>query len=220
MKPIETAYHLIDAGNLPSIRNHGLMSARRLMQVYEANNGAASRSHRPASRRLSPGVLIRDQRPMPPRALISCLRSGLTPEDWFELLNSKVFFWLDPERLNRQRLACGTAPQVAFVVNASRLLMKYSTLATVTPINTGNALRKAAPRNLTTFVPYQRWLVDGWSYEQVPGVRHRTKSHRPVELTIDEAVPDIMDYVVTVVALRAGETLAKGRKGRLQSSVL
>jgi hypothetical protein len=30
------------------------------------------------------------------------------PEDWFELLNSKVFFWLDVRRLNRQRLACGS----------------------------------------------------------------------------------------------------------------
>jgi hypothetical protein len=32
-------------------------------------------------------VLIRDQRPMPPKALMRCLRSGLMPEDWFEFLN-------------------------------------------------------------------------------------------------------------------------------------
>src|SRR5215472_13711489 len=99
------------------------------------------------------------------------------------------------------------APQVALVVNASSLLMKYSGLATVTPINTGNALRSPAPRNLTTFAPYQRWLVDGWAYEDIPGTRPRPRSHRPIELTISEAVPDILDYVMAAVPLSPGETL-------------
>jgi hypothetical protein len=144
---------------------------------------------------------------MPPKVLARCLRNGLTPEDWFELLNSKVFFWLDRRRLNRQRLACGPSRQVALVVNASRLLMKYAPLATVTPINTGNALRGAATRNLTTFVPYQRWLSDGWVYEDIPGARPRAKNHRPVELTISDAVPDILDYVDAAVPLNPGEIL-------------
>jgi hypothetical protein len=206
-RPIQTAYHLVDASNWASVQNHGLMSARRLMEVCGGTECDASRHHRPASRRLVSGVLIRDQRPMPPKALMRCLRSGLTPEDWFELLNSKVFFWLDPKRLNRQRLACGASPQVALVVNASSLLMKYGGLATVTPINTGNALRSPAPRNLTTFVPFQRWLVDGWAYEDIPGTRPRPRSHRPIELTISEAVPDILDYVMAAVPLSPGETL-------------
>jgi hypothetical protein len=133
------------------------------------------------------------------------------PEDWFELLNSKVFFWLDVRRLNRQRLACGASPQVALVVNASHLLMKYSGLATVTPINTGNALRSAAPRNLTTFVPYQRWLIDGWAYEDIPGVQARPRSRQPAELTISEAVPDILDYVLAAVPLNPGEILDRER---------
>jgi hypothetical protein len=206
-QPIKTAYHLVDASNWASVQNHGLMSACRLMQVCGGIEDGAAQHHRPTSRRLASGVLIRDQKPMPPKALARCLRSGLTPEDWFELLNSKVFFWLDARRLNRQRLACGASPQVALVVNASRLLMKYNGLATVTPINSGNALRSAAPRNLTTFVPYQRWLIDGWAYENIPGARPRPRSHRPIELTIDEAVPDILDYIVAAVPLNPGKIL-------------
>jgi uncharacterized protein DUF7002 len=206
-QPIQTAYHLVDASNWASVQNQGLMSARRLMEVCGGTEYDAPRQHRPASRRLASGVLIRDQRPMPPKALMRCLRSGLMPEDWFELLNSKVFFWLDPRRLNRQRLACGASPQIALVVDASRLLMKYGNLATVTPINTGNALRSAAPRNLTTFVPYQRWLIDGWAYEDIPGARPRSRNHRPVELTISEAVPDILGYVMAAVPLNPGEIL-------------
>ena len=210
-RPIQIAYHLVDASNWASVQNYGLISARRLMEVCGGIEYGAFRHHRSASRRLASGVLIRDQRPMPPKALMRCLTSGLTPEDWFELLNSKVFFWLDPKRLNRQRLACGASPQVALIVNASRLLIKYNGLATVTPINTGNALRCAAPRNLTTFVPYERWLIDGWAYENIPGAQPRPRSHRPAELTISEAVPDILDYVMAAVPLNPGEILHRER---------
>jgi len=208
---IQNVYHLVDANNWTSVQRHGLMSARRLMQACGGIEYGACRHHRSASRRLASGVLIRDQRPMPPKALMRCLRSGLMPEDWFELLNSKVFFWLDPRRLNRQRLACGASPQVALVVDASRLLIKYSGVAMVTPINTGNALRSAAPRNLTTFVPYEQWLIDGWAYENIPGSLPRPRSHRPAELTISGAVPDILDYVLAIVPLNRGETLDEKR---------
>jgi hypothetical protein len=214
---IETVYHLVDASNWTSVQNQGLMSAQRLMHACGVTEDGASRCYRPTSRRLASGVLIRDQRPMPPKVLQRCLKSGLMPEDWFELLNSKVFFWLAPARLNRQRLACRPSPQIALVVDASRLLMKYGALAAVTPINTGNAFRSPVPRNLTTFVPYERWLVDAWAYEAIPGIRRRPNHHRPVELTIGEAVPDIMDYVIAVVPLSPGQTLNRDRRRHQQT---
>ena len=51
-KPIQTAYHLVDGSNWASVQNHGLMSARRLMEVCGGTECDASRHHRPASRRL------------------------------------------------------------------------------------------------------------------------------------------------------------------------
>lgn len=167
------------------------------------------RRHRPTAQRLASGVLIRNQKPMPPAALARCLKGGLKPEDWFELLNSKVFFWLDIERLNRQRNACKDAAQIALVIDAERLLSRYAAVASVAPINTGNAMRAAAPRNRSTFVPYERWVEESWAHEKIPGAPRRPASHRPVELTIEDAVPDIMEYVVSVVALSAGEPLAR-----------
>lgn len=145
---------------------------------------------------------------MPPLALSRCLTDGLEPEDWYELLNGKVFFWLDPKRLDRQRVACGEAPQFAFVVDAGRLLVDYGATAAVTPINTGNAMRAAAPRNRTTFVPYERWLAEGWVDERIPGVDTRPLHHRPVELVVSDAVPNIMAYTTAVVPLAVGETMA------------
>jgi len=203
---------MLDAGNFPSIRESGLLSASRLIDEAGGSSRPASRSHRPESQRLASGVLIRNQKPMPPAALARCLQNGLAPEDWFELLNSKVFFWLEAGRLNRQRRACGTSPQIVLTVDAARLLARYGAQATVTPINTGNAMRAAAPRNLTTFVPYQRWIEDGWVHEKLERTATRASNHKPVELTIDDAVPDIMDYVTAVVALRAGEPFSPGSR--------
>jgi hypothetical protein len=144
---------------------------------------------------------------MPPKALARCLMNGLEPEEWYELLNSKVFFWLDPRRLNRQRLACKASTQIVLVLDATRLLLNYHSSAAVTPINTGNARRRAALRNLSTFVPYERWCMDGWEGESVPGAKRRDRNHRPVELAIPDAVPDVMGYLVDVVPLGAGQVL-------------
>jgi hypothetical protein len=207
-RAIKTAYHLLDARNWASVQKHGLMSTRRLVEMSGETDQSDLRRHRPAGRRLVSGVMIRDQRPMPPKALAGCLRNGLQPEDWFELLNSKVFFWLAPERLNRQRRACASWPQIVLVVDAARLLAHHGARATVSPINTGNAMRAAAPRNRSTFVPYARWLADGWAHEDVSGAARRPANHRPVELTFDDAVPDIADYLVATIKLRPDEKLA------------
>ncbi|MES1265792.1 MAG: hypothetical protein ABUU24_09120, partial [Variovorax sp.] len=144
-RAINTVYHLVDAGNWPSVQKLGLMSAARLMATSGSAADNAPRRHRPTAQRLASGVLIRNQKPMPPAALARCLKNGLKPEDWFELLNSKVFFWLDIERLNRQRHACKDAPQIALVIDGDRLLSRYAAVAAVAPINTGNAMRAAAP---------------------------------------------------------------------------
>jgi hypothetical protein len=208
-RTIGTVYHLVDARNWASVQEHGLLSASRLMALSGDGESAALRRHRPSAQWLKSGILIRDQRPMPPKQLASCLEDGLQPEDWFELLNSKVFFWVDPARLDRQRLACGASPQIALVIDATRLLARYGGQANVSPINTGNTMRAAAPRNLSTFVPYERWVVDGWAHEAIEGARKRSVSHRPVELTIADAVPDVFDYVVDSVHLGPQETLTK-----------
>jgi hypothetical protein len=203
---ITTAYHLVDEANWVSIQANGLMCAKRLAAACGYDLGAL-RSHRAKGLTLPSGVRIRDQSPMPPAVLAKCLRDGLSSEDWYDLLNSKVFFWLDPERLNRQRRACGDTPQRVLVIDAVSLLEKHGGRAEVTPINTGNAMRAAAPRGRSTFVPWNRWISSAWEYEQVGRTVTRPPNHRPVELTIEDAVEDILDHVVETIALHSGQTL-------------
>lgn len=200
---MQQVFHLAEAQNWPAIQREGLLSAERLFA--RAGAPREMRNHRPKSLQLPDGVLVRDQSPMPPAALSRCLDPGLTPEDWYALINSKVFFWCDVDRLNRQRRACGRA-QVVMVLDLPRLLAAHAARASVTPFNTGNARRQPASRGRRSFVPYQQWLSEGWASEAAPSRPPRTRSHRPVELTIADAVPEVMRCVVDTVALAPGES--------------
>jgi hypothetical protein len=94
---------LAEAANWPSIQQHGLLSTRVLLDrigAHGSNRTAFEQEHRPNRAILATGLVIRDQKPAPPAALERCL-VGITPSQWYELLNSKVFFWFDLERFNR-----------------------------------------------------------------------------------------------------------------------
>jgi hypothetical protein len=202
-------YHLAEAANWPSIQLHGLLSTSALLDLAalpENERDRYEQQHRHDRTELSHnGIQIRDQRPMSVQALERCL-VGLTPSEWYRLLNSKVFFWLDVDRLNRQRRACGQRPQVVLVVDTERLLSRHADLVALSPINSGNARRKPAVRGKSTFVPYMEWSRSGWSSETIDlGTRRRVRSHRPVELTVEGAIRDIMECIIDVEQLGPGE---------------
>jgi hypothetical protein len=201
-------FHLAEAANWPSIQQHGLFSTSALLDLagIRGEEGARfERQHRPNYTELPNGVQVRDQKPMPPEALMQCL-IGMSPAEWYQLINSKVFFWLDSDRLNRQRGACEPRPQVVLVVDTDRLVARHAERIALTPINTGNARRRAARRGRCTFVPYWIWVESGWSSEtEGLGTRRCERSHQPVELSVADAVPDIMRFVVRVHWLEPGE---------------
>lgn len=198
-RELHLVYHLADERNFESIQVNGLLSAEQLLKRAGLDDWI--NYHRHENIQLPNGTIIRDQRPIPPKALKCCLDKDLTPEDWYALLNSYVFFWIDKERLERQRRACKT-PQYVISVNAKELLMDYSFSAAVTPFNTGNARRSPAPRGLTTFVPYNNWVDSGWKNESnVSRTKSRSPNHKPVELTIKDSVSNIFDYVINVQRL-------------------
>lgn len=194
-------FHLAEEANFPSIQRHGLLSTSALLDlagIQGKERFRLERRQRPTLIKLANGAYLRDQKPMPPQALASCL-IGMEPVDWYRLINSKVFFWMDSDRLNRQRRACEPRPQIVMVVETKRLLDRYAEMASLSPINSGNARRKPALRGRSTFVPYARWSESGWDSEAAGvGVRWRPRTHRPVELTVDGAVPDIMELVIHV----------------------
>ena len=148
------------------------------------------RRHRSDNLRLSESILIRDQRPMPPGALAPVLNDGLKPSDWYALLNGFVFFWAARERMERHRHACGNRSQVVFLFDGDALLDDFSATAFVSPINTGNARRKAARRGRDTLVPFATWAREGWP----SGQRRR----RPAEFLFACTIPPEAPYLIDV----------------------
>lgn len=193
MPRIERLYHLAEASNVESILRHGLLSTERLLDLVgmaEAERAGFLRRHRPDNQQLAAGVLVRDQRPMPPAALAGALDDGLTPGDWYARLNGFVFLWPDRERMERQRHACEGRPQVILGFDAAALFESFGHDAFVSPINSGNARRKPARRGLHTLVPYAAWLRDGWP--------DRARSHRPAEVLFRGPIPAAAPYLVTM----------------------
>lgn len=200
-------YHLAEQANWASIQTLGLLSASLLTSIASdpRSRAAIETEHRDQNVHLPGGLLIRDQKPMPPAALRRCL-VGMEPGDWYALLNSKVFFWFDTARLNRHRRAVLTRPQIVMRVELAALLHVHLACCAVTAFNTGNARRKPALRNHTSFVPYRDWMTSGWASESAgPATGKRPDSHSPVELAVAGAVPDIMDFVDGIIPLGAHE---------------
>jgi len=201
-------YHLAEAANWPSIQRDGLLSASRLLKAAELpriDRERLERTQRLTHTELPSRVQLRDQRPMAPAALNRCL-CGMSPSDWYAMINARVFFWLDPDRLNRQKAACEPRPQVVIAVDRGALIASYEARVAVTPINTGNARRSPACRGAATFVPWAEWVRSGWASEALAlGTPLRKRSHRPVELTVLDAVPDLMRFVIGVFPLPTGQ---------------
>ena len=188
---ITELYHLAEERNLPSIMRHGLLSAERLFvlaNVPRAMRTAALREHRDACAIVGE-ALIRDQKPMPPALLGRALENDFEPADWYALVNRHVFLWPNRARLAAYRRAYAARPQTLLVFDAERVLADCLERTRVSPINSGNARRRAAPRGPNTWLSYADWVACGW-----PGRRGR-----PVEVLVEDFVPTSAPYLKDVL---------------------
>jgi hypothetical protein len=101
-------YHMAQRQSWPSIRENGLLSTTALLDRYGVSGvkrESIEMQRRPSSvvleQRGLGRAVVRDQHPMDDAGLVRCLQDGLSPQDWYRLLNSKVFFWLTRARLLR-----------------------------------------------------------------------------------------------------------------------
>jgi hypothetical protein len=182
-------YHMAQDGSWPSISAHGLLSTSALLDLYgvHGEERATESAWRPGSVTLShpslgPAV-IRDQRPLRPALLARCLTEGMTPAQWYGLLNARVFFWVSEDNLRvlRNAVAYRDAPQSILVVDTARLTERYLDEIQLSSINSGSILRGGAARGPRTFRSVEEH-----------------DSLRVVELAVLGAVPDITDVVLRV----------------------
>lgn len=200
---------MAEAGSWPSIRKNGLLSTTALLDRFGLKGSA--RQDIEARRRPDSVVLhtqamgsatIRDQLPMTDKGLERCLKNGLTPSAWYRVLNSKVFFWFTPDRLQRL-LNAGTYrmnEHDVLEVDAAALLSVYEKSAWFCPMNSGCTKPFAHPRGKDTFRRRRKYPYAAWKAV-------RPRGERVVELAIDYAVPDIAEYVIRVRRMKASTTL-------------
>lgn len=190
-------YHMAEVGSWPSIARHGLLSTSALLDLFEVRGRereAIESKHRPQSVRITHSVhgvaVIRDQKPMSDARLSTCL-TGCSIREWYELLNKKAFLWTTEDRLKvlRGAEAYRTQRQCILVVDSGPLLDHYAGKVALSPMNSGATRPFAWPRGPHTFQP-----MTTYPYE----VRRRHGKNAVVEVTVEQAIPDIRDFVLLV----------------------
>jgi hypothetical protein len=101
-------FHMAAEDSWSSIAKHGLLSTSALLDLFAVEGEARvaiEERHRPESipvQHPKHGLaIVRDQKPMDDRGLQRVLQDGLTPADWYRLLNRMAFFWVRRDRLER-----------------------------------------------------------------------------------------------------------------------
>lgn len=195
-------YHMADGESWAGIQHHGLLSTYALVELFEVS---------PKERTLILGhqrtnsftiehpvhgkAVIRDQKPLNRSKLESSLRD-CTFQQWLDLLNSRVFFWLTEERLRTLMCAreyCGQT-HVVLVLDTLSVAKDFLQQITLAPMNTGNTRPFAHPRGLATFsrmpeYPFSSRLLRGPYYTVV-------------ELAVEVGIPKVTRYLIEAAKMQ------------------
>jgi len=187
---------MAELGSWPSIRANGLLSTSALLDLFEKRGREREEIEsqwRPESVRIhhpSYGVaVIRDQKPLHSGA--NRFIKGMTPNQYYRLLNGKVFFWARRERLVSLlgARAYKDRPHDVLTVDTKSLVRHHENEITLSPINSG-AFFGSGERGSFTFKKIQ-----DYPYEE-----RRKKNHDDavVELAVEYAVKDMTEHVIKV----------------------
>lgn len=190
-------YHMAEFDTWESIKKYGLLSTSALLDLFGIT-GSERRNIEACRRKTSIPIkddenrcaVIRDQRPMSDSKLAGCLQDGLTPADWYRILNGKVFFWLTEARLETLMGAYSDHEHLVLEVDTAELLKRYPDKIMLAPMNTGTTSPMAFPRGRNTFQPPDKYPFE-MNKKKKGGARKAI-----VELTVDYSVPDISDFTV------------------------
>jgi len=129
---------------------------------------------------------LTDQHPLSLEALAASLDDGLQPADWIRQLNRRVFFWVDPKRvdLHLRTSIKRSEPRIVLVLDALSVIRQHYDQIEISPFNTGSTLRRPARRGLSTFTPLHRHNYRDWQ-------RLRGGHDHVRELTVIGGVQDV-----------------------------
>jgi hypothetical protein len=193
-------YHLAHHEALPSIRRHGLLSTRALLDLFEIagalrqNIETRMRSQSVTITHPRHGVaVIRDQKAiMSDHRLEQALGGSATAAEFHLLLNSKVFFWVRADRLRtlRDAAAYREEPQLALTLDTRRLVEVYGHELTLCPMNSGSCKPMPHPRTPRIFQTIRDYDFEFWRR------RKGAAAKAVVECTVERAVLDVDRFIL------------------------
>jgi len=190
-------YHMAEDGIWPNINKYGLLSTSALLTMYGykgIERSAIESEWRANKVTIScngyEDVVIRDQKVMPPEDLEKCLLERMKPQEWYEYINKRIFFWVTRERLEWFLGAreYRNEPHLVITVDTRGLLDHYAKLVTLTNMNTGSTIydreRFDRPRlrGKQTFK-----TIEEYPYYAAVSI---------VELVVEDGVPDIANITI------------------------
>ena len=198
-------WHMAELENWGLIQEHGLLSTSALLDLFEYDG--AEREPIESAYRAESVVIehpelgkatIRDQGPMHSDAVVARFLDEISPAQWYRLLNSRVFFWLTENRLQRL-LGAGlyrARPHMVLELDTAALLERHLEQITLAPINSGAIFRggktRRGPQTFNRFNDY-------------PWDDRKKSPELVVELAVDRAVPELDAVLVDARERQAGD---------------
>jgi hypothetical protein len=127
------------------------------------------------------------------------LLNGVTPRDWYETINSKVFFWVQEERLHGllNARAYRILEHDVLVIDTASFVAAHESQIWLCHMNSGN----------TFPVPHKRDLNAFKRIASYPTKSSGAPAKEVVELVVDYQVLNIAQHVIEVRRMRAKEVL-------------
>jgi hypothetical protein len=203
-------FHMAADGSWPSIERHGLLSTNALLDRWEVDREtrgeltAGVRNSISTIEHLEFGTaVVRDQKPIHVESLASVL-DEMTVAQWLAELNSRVFFFVQPERM----LGLLTArsyrgrPHTILTIDTERFVAGYELQIELCTINSGFAQpHSKAPRGRATFQSIS-------AYRHIDRYEARTNSPWDIsELCVRGGIANIRDYMTRVDRMQDGQIL-------------
>ena len=204
-------YHIAWDGSWASIKEQGLLSTKSLLTSYGKSDEEIARLTR--VRRAHwveidcpgrPRAVLRDQKPLTDGGLRKALPESIEPWQWYDLINSMVFFWPTKKRLKTMISASAykNVKHDVLLVDTKKLVQLEESSIRLSRMNSGSTKPMPHPRDMDLFKRFE-------DYPFETRLRKQGRAGAVAEVCVVERVDKVREAVVDVKRGLAHEILAE-----------